>query len=214
MLAEDPRASLVGQPFAGLVYDPTLALQQLAEAGWRRGADGRMLNVAGELARLDLRGTVAADSQITAIAQFWRDLGIDVAEEIMPGSLSSERSYRATFPGLEFTAQGASDTVLVRFDGRQCPRPPRFSGSQGGCYMNPELDRLIDRLYGTIDTREQGLALRDIGQIFATDLPALPMYMNVSLAAVRKGIHVLTTDYAGGQGPGTASRNAHLWDRE
>ena len=104
--------------------------------------------------------------------------------------------------------------MLVRFDGRQCPRPPRFSGNQGGCYTNPDLDRLIDNLYGTLELREQGLVLKEIGDLFAADLPALPMYYNVTMAAVRQGVHALVDDFAGAIGPGNASRRAHLWDQD
>ncbi len=214
MLGEDPRAPLVGAPFAGYRYDPTLAAQLLAQAGWRRAADGRMLNAVGEPVRLDLRGTVGTEHLLTIIGQSWRDLGIEVVEEIAPSSLVSDRPYRATFPGLEFTGQGSGDSMLVRFDSRQCPRPPRFSGSQGGCYASADFDRLIVKLYSTIDEHEQGLVLRDIGVHMAENLPALPVYMNVSVAAVRQGIHAMVDDYRGGQGPGTASRNAHLWDRD
>lgn len=213
MLRDDPRAPLVEQPFARFRHDATLAARELADAGWVRGADGRVTNRAGERAQLELRATAGSNRQIAIVAQYWRDLGLEVVEDIVPGSLISDRPYRASFPGMEFTAQGSGDTMLVRFDSRQCPRPPRFSGSQGGCYSRADLDRLIDRLYGTIDLREQGLALREIGELMAADLPALPMYMNVTVAAVRGGVHALA-DYPGSLGPGTVSRNAHLWDRD
>jgi peptide/nickel transport system substrate-binding protein len=199
---------------AGFRYDPTLAAQELAAAGWRRGPGGQAANSAGEPVQLNLRVTPNAAREMSIVAQSWRQLGLDVVEEVIPGSLTSERAYRATFPGLEITAQGNGDRILTRFDGRQCPRPPRFSGSQGGCYMNSDLDRLMDKLFASIDQREQGLALREIGELLAADLPALPMYFDVNIAAIRKGVRAITDDYAGVNGPGNISRNAHLWDRE
>jgi ABC-type transport system substrate-binding protein len=163
---------------------------------------------------LNLRSGGGADRTLAIIAQSWRELGIDVVQEMIPGSLMADRPYRATFPGMEFTAHGSGDRMLIRFDGRLCPRPPRFSGSQGGCYQNPELDRLIDRLYATLDLDQQGLVLKGVGDLFAADLPALPMYYNVTMAAIRKGVDALVDDFRGGTvGPGTTSRNAHLWDR-
>jgi peptide/nickel transport system substrate-binding protein len=212
LLPSDPRARIVGKPFARYRYDPALAARELAETGWRRGADGRALNRAGEPVQLPLRG--GNDRIRAVVAQQWRDLGIEVIEEVMPGSLMADRPYRATFPGMELTAHGSGDRMLIRFDGRLCPRPPRFSGSQGGCYINADLDRLIDRLYMTLDLRDQGLVLKEIGDLFAADLPALPMYYDVTMGAVRKGIRALIDDFAGSVGPGTTSRHAHLWDRE
>jgi hypothetical protein len=47
----------------------------------------------------------------------------------------------------------------------------------------------------------------------ATDLPALPVYVEVLLGAVRAGVHALD-DFAGTTGPGQISRNAHLWSRD
>ena len=147
------------------------------------------------------------------ISQGWRDQGLRVAEETVPGNLSSDRGYRASFPGLEITAQSSGDAMLRRFDGRQCPEPPRFAGSQGGCYQNPELDRLIDTLYATVDIQQQGVVLRDIGEFMATNVVTLPIYFSVRLAAVRRGVD--TASGAGGSGfqPALPTRNAHLWAR-
>ena len=119
------------------------------------------------------------------------------------------------FPGTEVTAQNNGDSMFTRFDGRLRPAPPNFSGNQGGWYANPELDALIDKLSSTLDTREQGLVLKDMGEILASDLPCLPLYFSVNLAAVRKGVHALD-DFGGAYlgGPGIITRNAYLWDRD
>lgn len=210
----DPRGPLVGKPFARYRYDPTVAAQELAAAGWRPDARGRMVDGTGELVQLNLRTTAGSGRELAIVAQAWRQLGFEVNEEIVPGSLVSDRPYRATFPGMEITAQGNGDTILTRFDGRQCPMAPRFSGSQGGCYANPVLDQTIDRLFASIEIRDQGLALRDVGEILAADLPALPMVFDVNVVAVRKGVRAMVDDYVGTNNPGTASRNAHLWDRD
>src|SRR5204862_3456130 len=118
---------------------------------------------------IPIRTTASNTREMSIIAQAWRDLGFRATEEPIPSNLTSDRPYRATFPGLEITAQGNGDQMLARFDGRLCPRPPRFAGAQGGCYTNPDLDRLIDRLYSTLDVGQQGLVLIDIGELFANE---------------------------------------------
>jgi len=210
----DPRAAAVGAPFARYRFDTATAIRELADAGLRRGPDGQMVNGAGEPIEIPIRTTASNAREMSIIGQAWRDLGFHVVEEPIPGNLASDRPFRATFPGLEITAQGNGDQILARFDGRQCPRPPRFAGAQGGCYINPELDRMIDQLYGTLDVRGQGLVLKDIGELLASDLVMLPLYMAVNLAAVRKGVQALD-DFAGAPmgSPAQISRNAHLWDR-
>ena len=49
--------------------------------------------------------------QLAVIGQSWRALGLEVVEELIPSSLISDRPYRATFPGLEFTAQGSGGST-------------------------------------------------------------------------------------------------------
>ena len=79
--------------------------------------------------------------------------------------------------------------------------------------MNPDMDRLIDRLYMTVDDRGQGLLLRDLGELLAEDLPALPMYFSVNAAVALKRVKAIQ-DFPGATRVGTTSRNAHLWDVE
>lgn len=214
LVKNDPRSPTVGRPFARYRYDPAQAARELAEAGWRRGPDGRLLNAAGEPVRVDLRGTSVETKESALIAENWRQLGLEVAEEVMPPTLISDREYRAKFPGFEIVARGNGDTVLERFHGRQAATAQnRFLGTNGGSYTNAALDTLIDRLRTSIDEREQGLLLWDIAEILATDLPALPTYFRVRMAAVGRGVRALD-DYAGAVLPGLPTRSAHLWDRD
>lgn len=219
MLKNDPRAAVVGQPFARYRYNPARALQEFADAGWRpdpsgrRGPEPRLLDRLGEPAQVSLRGGSGDSGELAAIAQVWRGLGLDVVEEIVPASLARDREYQVKFPGLNRTSRGTGPEVFPRFDSRVTPTAQnRWTGSNNGSYLNPALDRLIDRLYFSLDDREQGLLLKDMGEILAADLPALSLYMKVSMAAVGKGVRALVGDYTAA-GPGFLSRNAHLWDR-
>jgi ABC-type transport system substrate-binding protein len=216
MTVGDPRAQAAGHPFARHIYDPRLALELLASAGWRKDADGRIIGPMGEQVLLPFRSGSGGNNEPKVIAQSWRDLGFQVDEEVVPGSLLSDRQYRATFPGLEYSAQANNDGILARFDSRNCPRPPRYQGAPDGCYQNPAYDALIDKLYSTLDTQGQGAVLRDIGELLATELPMLPMIYQVTFAAVRSNVHALTDDFVGATdtNAGQESRNAHLWDRD
>lgn len=210
----DPRASLVGKPFAQYTYDAARAHRELAEAGWQRASDGRLLGQAGQQMQLTVRGTAGGDSdkENAVVSQSWRQLGIDLAAEILPRSLVSDVEVRAKFSAFEITAVVPGIRTLDRWDSRIAPTSERrFVGNNRGSYINPEYDRIIDRLKTTLDVREQGLLLRDGGEILARDLPALPLYYHPDVAAVRRGVRALVDDFHGG---GNLSRNAHLWDRE
>jgi peptide/nickel transport system substrate-binding protein len=216
MAARDPRAAIVGQPFARYRYDASEALRLLAEAGWVRGADGRLLRANGEPVQIEVRGeNQNYEKEVPILANWWRQLGIEATEFIPTINLSRDREYRATLPAVETTSRGRSEDIFISFDGRlQSTAQNRWQGSNIGHYANPALDALIDQLDATLDPDEQGVALKEMAEIMATDLPALPLYFRPAFVAVRKGIRALADDYPGTQGVGAVARSAHLWDRD
>lgn len=214
MPKSDPRGPLVGRPFARYRYDPAAATRELADGGWRRGADGRALNAAGQTVQLSLRTTLGNETELSAVASNWRDLGIEVVEDITPPALARDNEYAAKFPNLEITAQGSGESSLNRFDGRLLPTSQnRFSGSNGGSYVNPAYDRLIDQLYSSLREQEQATFLREAAELLAAELPALPMYFTVNTVVALKHVRGFD-DFGGSRGPGQTARNAHLWDRD
>lgn len=215
----DPRAPLVGEPFGHFRYDPSGATRELADAGWRAGPDGRLLSSAGGQVQLDIRTTGEYETELSAVANDWRKLGIEVTQEVITRALSQDREYIAKFPTAEITAQGHGDIIFRRFDSRERALPERrYVGSNAGHYANPELDRLIDQLYATVSQRSQGLLMKEMGEILAADLPGLPMYFAVITLVALKHVRGLD-DFPGAislgtTGVGTTARNAHLWDRD
>lgn len=213
MPKSDPRAPAVGTPFARYPYDPGRALADFAEAGWRRGGDGRIVSAAGQPMQLNIRAGGGNSVELSAIAANWRDLGLDVTEELIPRALARDNEYNARFPSMEMTAQSSGDAIFRRFDSRLQPfAENRYVGSNAGHYVNRAVDRLLDRLYGTVDRREQGTLLRELGEIIAADLPALPVFFGVDALVALKHVRGLES-WPGAIGIGTASRDSHLWDR-
>lgn len=211
----DPRGQVIGRPFARYHYDPQRAAQLLADSGWRRGPDGRLVRSNREAVQVSMRSVPGYYKEASIAAQYWRDLGIDVVEDAIPPPLVRDTEYRARFSGLETAAHASGDRIFPRFDSRNFPAPQnRYTGNNAGSYANARLDHLIDSLYGTVEERQQGLLLKEMGEILAEELPVLPTYFQVSLAAVRRGVHALVDDFAGAPEPGLTSRNAYRWDRE
>jgi peptide/nickel transport system substrate-binding protein len=215
MAPTDPRAPIVGRPFARYRYDVSAALAELAEAGWRPGPDGRIANAAGERVDMPLRTTIQYPHELAVIADYWRKLGLEVPEEIQPPALRQDAEYNAKFAGSDLTGRTFNERVLHYFDSRLISAPEnRWRGANQPGYANPAFDALLDNLRGTFDLQEQGLLLRQAGEILATDLPVLPTYSAPWLIAVRKPIHALRDEYAGTIQIAGVARNAHLWDRE
>jgi ABC-type transport system substrate-binding protein len=109
-------------------------------------------------------------------------------------------------------ARGSGDGVFQGYDSRlQATTENRWQGGNLAHYANPMLDQLLDRLFVTLDEREQERLRRELLEIFATDLPVMPVYFAVSFGVVRKGVVALRDDFAA---PGGVARKAHVWDRQ
>jgi peptide/nickel transport system substrate-binding protein len=212
VLDSDPRLPIVGKPFARYSYDPATAAQRLADAGWRSAAGG-LVGQTGELVQISLRASPPNAKEVSIAASNWRQLGLSVAEEIEPAALASDAEHRASFPSLTGAARGYGDLIFPNFDGRSIPTAQnRYTGQNLGAYVNPGLQRLIESLYGTIDTESQASLLREAGEILAADLPALPLYFRAEFMTVARGVRALD-DYAVTQS-GTIARHVHVWDRD
>ncbi|MPZ13674.1 MAG: hypothetical protein GEU73_04505 [Chloroflexi bacterium] len=212
----DRRAPIVGEPFARYHYDPARAAQLFAEGGWSRAADGRLIGQDGLQVQIETRASNQTwAKEVALIADFWRQVGIDAKELVPSPALSRDSEWTATVPGVAIRARAAADQMLVSFDSRlQATEQNRWQGANYAHYASPRLDALIDRLKSTVDVRENGMVLRDAGELLAADLPALPIYFRTAFAAVRQGVKALTDDYTGIVGHGDMARNAHLWEIE
>ncbi|MBM2813180.1 MAG: nikA, partial [Chloroflexi bacterium] len=177
----DPRSALVGEPFARYRYDKTRAAQLFAEGGWTRSADGPLMGADGRQVQIETRGGNQTWAQeVALIADYWRQVGIDAQELVPTPALSRDNEFSSTFPGVVIRARSSGDRMLVAFDSRlQATQQNRW-------------DSLIDRLEATVDVRENGAVLLEVGQLFEADLPALPIYFRTAYAAMRKGVKALT----------------------
>lgn len=211
----DPRGPTVGLPLARYRYDAVRATRELADIGWQRAVDGRLLNQAGEQVQIDLRGSAGSTKETNFVAQLWRQtLGMDVAEETVPTARQQDREYRAKFPGLEFRSSNG-DNVFSLFDSRARPTAEnRWVGGNPTSYVNPAYDRLLESFFSAFEQPQQAAVIKEMSEILASDLPILPMYVRVDLAPVRKGVRALADDYAGTTLTRGMARNAYLWDRD
>ena len=216
MVAGDARSPIVGKPFARFPYDPGAAAREFAGAGWRRAGDGQMLNTAGEQVRINLRApTSDVETDLAVIARNWRELGIDVVEEVTPPPLRRDNEFNVKFPGLEITSQGSGDRIFRRFDSRLRPTAQnRFAGSNSGNYVNPAMDRLIDQFSSTLDENRGALLLREKGDLLATDLPVLPLYFHVRTVVGLQHVAGVDDVHGAAGSIGTVGKTGHLWDRQ
>ncbi|MBM2811382.1 MAG: hypothetical protein HW416_2141 [Chloroflexi bacterium] len=209
----DPRSAIAGQPYSKYPYDTDRAFQELNAAGWRRAADGRLLGQDGQQVEFEVRASSAFDKDLAIMADYWRKLGVNVAEHVITEVEGRDAEYKATFSGLDISSR-TMEGMFATFDSRQLAGPAnRWTSANKSGWASTAMGSLIDRLEGSLDVRQQGQVLKEIGDLMSDDLPALPMYLEALLAVVGKGVNALD-DYPGTADTRTLARNAHLWDRD
>jgi peptide/nickel transport system substrate-binding protein len=201
--------------FARYTYDTARARSMLGQAGWSPGGDGVLVGPDGRRFVAALWTTQGAEREIAVIADFWKQVGVQADQYVVPGARVRDRQYRSEYPGFETSAAGSGDAILNRVDSRQSAVPPNYSGTNRGHYVNPQFDPLVDRYRQSLTEREQSQAIRAVSDALVDDLPLLLLYFNPTTPAVRKGIQALDDFRGGAEGArlfGTFTRNAHEWD--
>jgi peptide/nickel transport system substrate-binding protein len=195
-------------------YDPDRARSLLREAGWLPDQEGALRHASdGRRFQTAVWANARWGSETTAIADYWRRLGIEVEEYLKPAVATGDREARASFPGWETTSRYGDDIL------RAISEPPagpenRWSGSAHG-YNDPRARTLVDAYRRSLTERDQLNATREVSDFVASELSMLLMYYEADYIGVRKGVRALD-DVQGGANSnyGLFTRNAHLWSAE
>lgn len=151
---------------------------------------------------------------MSAIAAYWRQIGVEVEETPMPPAAIRDNELRSQFVGWEWRGAGTGHGILGAFEAPAAGPATRWFGNRPG-YEDPRAQELIDGLRTSPGEREQSQAMRAISEFVAAELPLLMVFHGADHLGVRRGVKAFD-DLVGGQGAnpiyGTYSRNAHLWD--
>lgn len=211
---DDPLYPYVKGGMDRYTYDPNRASAILQEAGWRRGADGTLVNAAGSRFTLLIRGT---SQTAPVVVDMWKKLGVDAREYEIPAHLSRDRAFRSQFPGVEITARGSRDSILTRVECAEIPTAQNaYSGNNRGKWCIQQYEDLVTRYRGSLRLEERGQIMRQIQDLIVAELPYLVLQVGIAAPFARRGVTAFRDDFAGGSDAGriygTHSRNAHEWD--
>lgn len=164
-------------------HDPARARVLLEAAGWTPGADGIRRNQAGERLSLDFMTTAGNRSRelVQQVLQSqWRAVGIEARiRNEPPRVFFGETLSRRRYGGLAMFAWISSPENVPRstLHSDEITRAERnWSGQNYTGFRNAEMDALLEAIPVELD-RERRLALwRRVQVIYATELPALPLY--------------------------------------
>ncbi len=164
-------------------YDPEKAAALLDEAGWRTLVDGARHNDAGEKLTLQLM-TTSGDKVRALVEQVlqsqWKALGIDVTIKNEPARVFFGQTVtQRKFPALAMYAWLSAPESVPRstLHSKSIPTADNnWSGQNSPGFANAEMDELIEKAEVELDPGVRRRLWRRMQQIYAEELPVLPLY--------------------------------------
>ena len=176
-------------------YDPARAKALLAEAGFTPGPDGILRDRNGKRAEMTIMTTAgnALREQIELIIKDQlKDVGIDLRLDNRPTSVFlGPIVSRRQFPHMALYLSNFSPESMPfgRFHSSQIPSAENnWSGDNRAGWRNAENDRIWEQLASELDERTRIRLLRRQQEIFAEDLPSLPLYFALRLTTTHKAL--------------------------
>ncbi|CCG42877.1 peptide ABC transporter substrate-binding protein [Magnetospirillum molischianum] len=212
-----PLDSVFAEDLPTTKYNPAAAAALLDDAGWRIGPGGIRVNAKGEKLTLELL-TTAGNRSRELVAQViqaqLRKVGIELTLRGEPARVMfGDTVTRRKFPHLAMFAWYSSPENVPRstLHSSQIPSAENnWSGQNYPGYANPKMDALLDAIEAETDRPHRKALWRDLQQLYAEDLPSLPLYFRADPFILPKGMSGLTP--TGHQDPSPYWVEQWRWD--
>ncbi|OJX79481.1 peptide ABC transporter substrate-binding protein [Magnetospirillum sp. 64-120] len=175
-------------------HDPVRAAQMLDDAGWKM-AGGLRRNAKGEPLSVELITTAGNRSRelVSQVIQAqWRKLGVDVRLKAEPPRVFfAETVTKRRFPHLALYAWISAPESVPRttLHSTQIPNAANtWAGQNNPGYANPAMDKLLDDIETELDATKRGELWRQLQHLYATDLPALPLFFRADAYILPKAL--------------------------
>lgn len=176
-------------------FDQARSRQLLAEAGFTPGPDGILRDASGKRVEMTIMTTAgnAVREQIEqVIKEQLKQVGIDLRIDNRPASVFlGPIISRRQFPflamyGSLFTPESVP---FNRFHSSQIPTEANaWQGDNRAGWRNVENDRLWEQLISELDEKKRIALFHRQQEIFAEELPSLPLYFRLSLTTNYKAL--------------------------
>ncbi len=181
---DDPRRQLPAMRDAITQYpfDLGRAQRELEDLGWRKGADGILVNQAGERFEFEIRlkPESYAPGQLAVFADTYKKIGVSIIQTIKTPQQVTDREFTSLYPGMRAPANSYTGYETALFHSGSIAGPAnRYNGQNRTGYVNPEMDALLERQTITIAPAQRIAIQTEIARIGTTDLPVLPVYWEV-----------------------------------
>jgi peptide/nickel transport system substrate-binding protein len=162
--------------------DANHAQTMLDEAGWRPGSNGIRHDDKGQPLSFELTTTAGNRSRelVEQVLQSqWRKIGVDIhiknePARVLFGETLRHRNFDLAMYAWVSSPENVPRTIL---HSSEIPSEANaFAGQNAAGYNNPEMDRIIDALEIELDRDKRNALWAEAQQLYATDLPSLPLY--------------------------------------
>ncbi len=209
-ISDEPEYRSVETEIVRYEYDPRKARSLIEELGYTTGEDGALRDRTGQSLSLEIRHTLfdLETKSATAVADYWRRVG--VVPELAPISpqRATDREYRATFPAIELLGQSGILEALtnLRYDDTALPEN-NFVGKNRARYRNRDLDGLIADYFKTIPKSERARFVGGIVHHMTDQVIWMGFFHQIRPTLIPSRIQNLRPRGANG----TEAWNAHEW---
>ena len=180
------------------LYDPAAARKLLAEAGWKKGADGICTDAAGRRLNIEFRVS-AGNKQRELIEQViqsqWKNVCVETTiHNELPRALFGETLKKRSFTGAvlyawAFPVQSSPRQIL---GSDQIPTAENnHSGTNYPGWRSDVADQAIKVIETELDPEKRHEAWMAIQRAYAEDLPSLPLFSRVEVHLIPKFLHAL-----------------------
>ncbi|MCS7058359.1 MAG: peptide ABC transporter substrate-binding protein [Meiothermus sp.] len=201
-------------------YNPARARELLAQVGWRPGPDGILQRtVDGRTVRFELEFVTTAGNAVRERTQQlfieqWRQVGIAVRTANAPSAVVFADDFiqrgeegKWLFFMFAWVSSLAEDGRLFQYRNLntgaiQVPsRENNYAGQNIGNWRNEEFDRLTSQAVLEFDEARRKQLFARAQEIWAEELPALPLRFRSNYLIVRNGlVNYVASTYSGGNG--------------
>lgn len=179
----NPLDRFYSEDFTRYPFDPAAAARLLEEAGWTELRGGIRHDAAGRRLSLEFQSTAGNRTRELVqqvLQEQWRKAGVEVRINNQPARvLFGETMRERKFPAMAMFAWLSAPENIPRtiLHSTMIPTPENgFSGQNYVGFRDAETDRIIDDLEVTCGEAEARPLWTRLQQIYAEQLPALPLY--------------------------------------
>ncbi len=168
-------------------FDPAKADALLNEAGWTKKANGMRANAAGKPLRFQLMTTAGNRTRelVQQVLQSqWKAAGIDIDIRNEPARVFfGETVTKRKFPAMAMFAWISAPESVPRttLHSEEIPTEANnWSGQNYTGFANAEMDKLLEKIELELDRDKRKAMWSKLQEIYATELPALPLYFRAN----------------------------------